>query len=1220
MIFPRIARGGWTLALLLSIGVSHAVEPPAAAPPEAAPAKVEATKVEWLPVPSPVVKTYDILTVDQTADDTKAPAPARTKDGKLVWFTDLDAAHRQAQIEGEPVFVRVLAGWCPTCQAMEKAMNQDAVQAELARWVLVHIDVTSGPTRIRELQTGAVPAWFVRTAAGRPVASHIGGQTAEQIVAWLKENRKSALARPDDVLLAADAPDPSAVDRLVGQFDDRDTTVRQAAIRRLVPHPNAARPAVVKAFREGRLSARLSALEVLRRWRAPVEEMDPWLPDSFSQENLARLDEWVDESAKTPQTVDAASATSKTDEATAEPRPLSEEDLAEARAEIERLVKGTDFEALAAAARLATVGRALLPEVTQRLTKAETDHDLQRLRMLRYRLLASDLLALRWPGGLLRLADTDPSQRRKAAEELVHRATASDAALLLSLFGDSDPMVREIGLRGLQGMGGEETTAALGDLLSDPEPNIRAAVLKQLEEKPQASMVPKVTRYLKTETDPDLIVHAVRFLRVSNSGAAMKSLLPLLQHDVWQVRAEAAAAAGAIADSTTSEQKARIFAALVELLKDSDAFVVSRAVEGLAGQDLLVAVDPMIDAAERHPQLAVSIIETLTRHDRMRAKALPHLRKMFKHDDSRIRAAAISGLAKSMPSAMEKEALVALEDPAREVRIAAAELLFGLLEQKREAAQKQINDQQQARTQVVVRSEAPLFIATSQGPTLMESLAKAAASLARGKATNTEKVTAVPSAVGSPPSPSEKSDKAVLVVNTANTDSSGDASKKTTPDVQKPDDNALGEKKPGDKTEPAENDEEKPNAHDVWLAECYTGKHRPSWVADAKEPLLKMLESDDPKEKMAAAMALVPLGQLDLALPILSTLPRGNPETFAHSAKMLSWLVWEKRAQLFDSLLETANDPSDYSSLITGLITVADRRTTDRFWNLLSKEKLPKYLAGTLQHGLSQAYLGERYYNPSEASLSAKMTLRRDAKHWVVSGNEIQRMMALSLLATVAPDEAAEFAHRMIDDKSLAADHRRDAFRILLTTANKQRKAASTEIAVNALANDDQLRQIALAFLAGDTSSLQMSSAGYPLSYSFTFYSEGFSSGKPIVPKPPKGLEPKHVRPWIHDKDAKTAAYAGYLLALLGQPEGLPPLLDHWQSLSQRDWDDNRLVVRAIVALNDSTQVGTLRKIYGETDNWRRRELYWTIRVMTGPEILKLRKQIRDEVGMNSLR
>ena len=32
------------------------------------------------------------------------------------------------------------------------------------------------------------------------------------------------------------------------------------------------------------------------------------------------------------------------------------------------------------------------------------------------------------------------------------------------------------------------------------------------------------------------------------------------------------------------------------------------------------------------------------------------------------------------------------------------------------------------------------------------------------------------------------------------------------------------------------------------------------------------------------------------------------------------------------------------------------------------------------------------------------------------------------------------------------------------------------------------------------------------------------------------------------------------------------------------------------------------------------KEFYWTIRFMTGPEVLKLRKEIRDQVGMAALR
>ena len=81
-------------------------------------------------------------------------------------------------------------------------------------------------------------------------------------------------------------------------------------------------------------------------------------------------------------------------------------------------------------------------------------------------------------------------------------------------------------------------------LLADPEPNVRAAVLKQLEEKPDASIIPKLADYLKTEKDADLLVHAIRFLRAAGGAPAVRALIPLLHHESWQVRAEACEALG----------------------------------------------------------------------------------------------------------------------------------------------------------------------------------------------------------------------------------------------------------------------------------------------------------------------------------------------------------------------------------------------------------------------------------------------------------------------------------------------------------------------------------------------------------------------------------------------------------------------------------------------------------------------------------------------------
>ena len=111
------------------------------------------------------------------------------------------------------------------------------------------------------------------------------------------------------------------------------------------------------------------------------------------------------------------------------------------------MLKANDGDAEAIRHRLAGYGAALLPEVTARLKETAADDQRQRLWALRYRLVAADSLALRWPGGLERLAATDPRRRQQAADELARLASAADQPLLVELFSDNDPLVREFSLR-----------------------------------------------------------------------------------------------------------------------------------------------------------------------------------------------------------------------------------------------------------------------------------------------------------------------------------------------------------------------------------------------------------------------------------------------------------------------------------------------------------------------------------------------------------------------------------------------------------------------------------------------------------------------------------------------------------------------------------------------------------------------------------------------------
>src|SRR6185437_15708212 len=300
-------------------------------------------------------------------------------------------------------------------------------------------------------------------------------------------------------------------DRIIEQLPDRDPLVHEAAVRRLMPYPDEAAPKVVPAFASGDLRLRLAARELLLAWKAPVDALDPWRPETFTPAALDALKQWAGRKHAPP----AAAG-------------LSSGDLDIAWHDLTAMLQTTDpTEVNSARERLARFGPALLPEIYRALKSAATDQDRERLTALRYRVVATEALALQWPGGFDRLASTDAQERRQALAELGSHVTANDSPLLMELFSDPDEYVRETSLRLLQSIGSEGIPRGLVRLLHDPEPNVRAAVLKQLAETPDPRMVPQVVQYVATEKDPDLVVYCIRFLREAGGKQAIDCLLSL---------------------------------------------------------------------------------------------------------------------------------------------------------------------------------------------------------------------------------------------------------------------------------------------------------------------------------------------------------------------------------------------------------------------------------------------------------------------------------------------------------------------------------------------------------------------------------------------------------------------------------------------------------------------------------------------------------------------
>ena len=1024
----------------------------------------------------------------------------------LQWLPELAPARQDAMVRRRPILVQFFGTSCPWCAKLDEELQQTSVQSELARWTLARIDAESSE-EADLLAVTAIPALRVLTPNGRMVSSLDGYRPADELLAWLQKSREEVARSPDESLLADREPSLTETMRLVRQFRQRDALIREAAIRRLLPFPKASASAVVKTLEEGNLSARLAACELLTEWKAPLGQLDPWRPESITPTTIAALHEWL-----------------RNIDATANPtvEKLTEVQVKDLREQIGQMLAGNPEESVAARERIARLGTAALPEVSRQLQQARTDDERRRLLTLRLRLAADPSLVIRWQGGLERLADDDPQTRRKAAEELASIATSATQPLLLELFSHPDPLVREISLRGLKNIGGEEAVASLAQLLKDPEPNVRAAVLKQLAEDGAPELLTTIANYVEQEPDPDLIVHAIRYFSKTQSRRATESLIRLLKHTSWQVRADAAEALGSVlknlSDSANTAQPIEeIYDGLLALLADTDAFAASRALQALERVNARQAVEPLVKATQQHPELAAKIVEVLAAGTQMRTAALPHLKNFLTHSDSMVRAAAVRGLSVMDAEHAEQPLRAALLDSQSLVRIAAAEGLLSVIAAGRPDA-----------------SEEPTF-------------------------SNFNRTVRLP---------------------------------------------------------------ENPNVDD-WLAELAVGKHVPEWASSFAQPLEALLKAESGDERVAACLALAALGKPQPAMPVLLEMAPTTPKAFEQCCEVLKWLPRDQRLTCFHALEAMSESGEQRSKLIMAMNAVPDARNAELCWPALEHPGITREAIDAIDTALQQALLGDRFYDSS----SVTPAMRREASAALTpqakSGSPLKRLVAMNLMLQAAPDEALTLVQEFMEDAAVPPEIRADAFQLYLAgqTAGKATEAATAALA----APDTQRRMTALKFLAIGNDTLSylphaQLTVHLPSDGEWGVRSSIAPSGEPIVPMPPSRLKPESIRPLLSDPDPETAAYGGYLLTLFGEPEGLPPLLRFWRSLKSPDASVTRLVYRAIAALDDPAHLPELREIYAQLSKADASEFYWTIRSMTGPEILQFRRLIRQEVGMSQLK
>ncbi len=1074
------------------------------------------------PACTPSQHDEPLVAAGSTSEERVKPAaaiPPPATPAEPVWLPTLEEGRRRAREQGQPILVRFGAVWCVWCRRLDEQIAMPAVQIELKRWTCVEIDVDKSPDAAQQLGVGPIPALRVLSPTGRVIAGHEGYLDADALIAWLGEHHDSAKLALDSDLASDQPPTAETLPPLLAAFNHADPVTREAVIRRLAPHVRQAAPAVVEAFAEGDLGTRLTALELLREWRAPIEGIDPWQPDSIDETAIAAVREWAAALG-----TNAPAAEVGPPVLTAEVRPESESPamVAAAAKDIAAgldalLAAQGDLAVDAACERLVRLGQAVLPAIYERLDRAVGDAERERLTYARYRLAASEQRALEWREGLRRLASADVARRHAAAQELAAFAGRSDSKLLLELFSDPDPLVREISLTALRGVGGSETVAALVGLLKDPEPNVRAAVLKQLGESPSPKYADALSEYVAAEQDPDLLVHAARVLRGIQSEKSSESLESLLDHENWRVRAEATEALGEMVrrGNLQAPRRASAYAALIQRLEDDDGFVVSRAVTALSGVDLPAVVEPVTRAAANHPEIAGDALRLLA-HPSLRSKALPLLRDFTRHADPEVRRAAVMALAETAPGEAGDAVVALLSDASVEVRVAAADAAFRVIS-------------------------------------------------------------------GLNPGSSNVSRRSFVFISSSNSVS---------------------------RTEGA------PSAE--WLEKFRRGEGRPEWLNQAVDPLRRMLGEESAEARGAAALMLAALGREEESLPVLRELAGKSDAHWSRAVAAVGWLVEPARGEFYESLRTSATGAQQLGELAASL-TTGGAASTDLLWRL-AETSSEADVAGTVHAGLRQAYFAN-HEDFTPLSPAAKRPIVEAAEPRTKEGPPYQRLVALALLFEADPKRAAKPADAMAADAALPASVREDAFRMLLLGEGG---SAARDRAVKAIGGSDPAqRKLALQYLArGPYTLMQLSTAFIWLQPADGSIGSIIVSDRGGSPKPPAGLTPDSLRPLITDADGEVAALAGYELALLGSADGLPQLLNYWRDDAEGDPDWRRLSYQAIAALDDDTLTPTLQEIYesfGDSD-WEVRQFYWTIRSLRGEQALKLRKKIRDEVGMERLR
>lgn len=205
---------------------------------------------------------------------------------------EMEPAIQLAVEKGQPILILFSADWCHWCHQLVDELNQETGTELRSSFVVVELDIDLQPKLASRFQAETLPALRLVDPELNLIASTDGYRPIPELLQWLREQTLGPSASFIEKLAVEAEWDSETLNELRSWLVHPSPKVRRKTIDLIKPHAHQAR-LLIPWLSEGRLIQRLTILELLKLWQAPVQDFNPWEPSTLSSERLDHLREWA---------------------------------------------------------------------------------------------------------------------------------------------------------------------------------------------------------------------------------------------------------------------------------------------------------------------------------------------------------------------------------------------------------------------------------------------------------------------------------------------------------------------------------------------------------------------------------------------------------------------------------------------------------------------------------------------------------------------------------------------------------------------------------------------------------------------------------------------------------------------------------------------------------------------------------------------------------------